>query len=181
MAAVAQAKNSDEVESAIEAFALPAGSSRIKREACFNVALNAYCGLFYGGENIKGLDKGYKSTFGVTAPIGISISCGKAFNGHWSNSLFLSFVDLGAITAFRFQDSETESVPKIELKDIVSPGIFYSLGIPKSPISINLGYQIGPLLRKVKPTVNSYESSYSRISVSVVVDIPLLNLYTKSK
>lgn len=187
MATVAQAKNSEQVEEAIEAFALPTGSARIKRETPFNVALNAYCGLFYGGENIKGLDNGYKSTYGITAPIGISISMGNQHfvpfckGGHWSHTLFLSIVDIGAVTAFRFKDDTTESVPTIELEDIISPGLFYSFGIPKSPLSVNLGYQIGPLLRKVTSTDNTYQNSYSRISIAFVVDIPLLNFYTKSK
>lgn len=185
MAAVANAKNSDEVEDAIEAFALPAGSARIKRETDFSVSINSYCGLFYGGENIKGVDNGYKGTFGVTAPIGIAISAGKtkflSCKTHASHSLFFSLVDLGAVTAFRFKDDTTESVPKIELKDIISPGIFYSLGIAGTPLSFNVGYQIGPLLRTVKETENSYSSSYSRISVALVVDIPIINLYTKTK
>lgn len=191
MATVTQAKNSQQVEEAIEAFALPTGSARIKRETEFNVALNAYCGLFYGGENIKGLDNGYKGTYGITAPIGISINWGKQYafpfsslkkkEGHWASTLFISIVDIGAITAFRFQDDTTESVPTIELKDIISPGIFYSFGIPKSPLSVNLGYQIGPLLRKVTAPENTYSNSYSRISIAFVVDIPILNFYTKSK
>ena len=191
MATVTQAKNSQQVEEAIEAFALPTGSARIKRETMFNVALNAYCGLFYGGEKIKGLDNCYKGTYGVTAPIGISISYGKQkvlplsslkkYKGHWSHTVFLSIIDLGAITAFRFQDDVTESAPKIELKDIISPGIFYSFGIPKSPLSVNLGYQVGPLLRKVTAAENTYSNSYSRLSIAFVVDIPILNFYTKSK
>ncbi|SEP24128.1 hypothetical protein SAMN05444671_4728 [Flavobacterium sp. CF108] len=191
MATVTQAKNSQQVEEAIEAFALPTGSARIKRETMFNVALNAYCGLFYGGEKIEGLDNCYKGTYGVTAPIGISISYGKQkvlplsslkeYKGHWSHTLFLSIIDIGAITAFRFQDDVTESAPKIELKDIISPGIFYSFGIPKSPLSVNLGYQIGPLLRKVTAADNTYSNSYSRLSIAFVVDIPILNFYTKSK
>ncbi len=55
MATFVQAKSSDEVASAIESFALPQGSSRIKRESVFNVSLNAYCGFFGGGEKILNL------------------------------------------------------------------------------------------------------------------------------
>ncbi|AUP78601.1 hypothetical protein [Flavivirga eckloniae] len=186
MATIAQADSSDEVEKAIEAFALPAGSSRIKRQTAFNVSLNAYCGLFTGIENIKGVDDGEWNSYGVTAPIGFSISKGHSvlfFNTPkkgWSSSLFFSVVDLGAIAAFRFTDDKAERVPDIELKDIVSPGVFYSLGIPKSPISINAGWQVGPLLRKVNLDENTFGKSYSRFSLSIVVDIPILNLYTKS-
>ncbi|MEO6175347.1 MAG: hypothetical protein ABIP27_09370 [Flavobacterium circumlabens] len=191
MASMVEAKNSDEVEAAIESVALPVGSSSIKRETKFNVSLNAYCGLFVGNEIIKGVDenKPFKkfNSFGVTAPIGISISRGDhvffIFPGKgWSSSLFLSIVDLGAIASYRFNDDKTEQVPEIKLEDILSPGIFLSLGIPKTPISFNFGTQIGPNLRKVNSDANDYSGKlYVRYSLSFCVDIPLLNLYTKSK
>lgn len=196
MAAVAQAETSEEVENAIEAAALPSGSSRIKRETPFNVSLNAYAGLFTGNEKIKGIKTtGSKfNSFGVAAPIGIAISRGHSIffvgtgsNGwktnkrSWSTSLLLSVIDLGALAAFRFSNDSTESVPKIQLKDIVSPGIFISIGIPKSPLSVTIGYQIGPLLREVSQKQNTYSQHYSRISISLCVDIPLLNFYTRSK
>jgi len=73
-------------------------------------------------------------------------------------------------------------VPSIQLKDIFSPGLFFSLGLPKSPISLNLGAQVGPNLRKVTVAENDYSgSTYLRFSLSVLVDIPLLNFYTKTK
>jgi len=195
MAAVAQAETSEEIENAIETAALPAGSSRIKRETPFNVSLNAYAGLFAGYERIKGVDGGSKfNSFGVSAPIGIAISRGHSFlfigtgkkgwkenNCSWSSSLFLTMVDIGALTAFRFANDSTESVPHVKLKDIISPGVFLSIGVPKTPLSFNLGYQVGPLLREVTQQKNTYDKNYSRVSVSLCVDIPLLNFYTKSK
>jgi len=41
MASIATAKTSDEVEQAIETYALPVGSSRVKKNSSFNIALNA--------------------------------------------------------------------------------------------------------------------------------------------
>jgi hypothetical protein len=67
------------------------------------------------------------------------------------------------------------------LRDIVSPGIFFSHGFGKTPLSLNIGYQVGPLLRKVRLDENLVGKSYSRISVSIVVDIPVFNLYSRSK
>lgn len=195
MASLAVAKTSDDAEAAVEAFAMPAGSSSVKRESPFNVALNAYVGLFTGHESITDV----KSTqlinaYGLTAPIGVSISWGtkKYFppfggNGHSSYSLFLSLVDVGAVAAFRFKDNVTASVPSISLKDIVSPGLFFSYGFAKTPLSLNLGAQMGPNLRQVNdnsatPPSNDYANKiYWRYSVGLVVDIPILNLYTKSK
>jgi hypothetical protein len=184
-ATVAKAENSEEVKHAIEVVALPTGSSRIKRETSFNVSLNSYIGLFYGNEYIKGVkSKPFMNSYGVTAPVGVAFNMGglhccghKA--GH-SLSVFVSLIDIGAIAAFRFQDDSTAALPKIELKDIISPGVFLSWGIAKSPISFSAGVQMGPLLRRVAPSVNTYgHNRYVRLSLSVAVDIPLLNLYTK--
>jgi hypothetical protein len=189
-ASISKAENSEDVKNAVEAASLPVGSSRIKRETEFNVALNAYCGLFAGHEEEKfSLKNGETfNSFGVTAPIGLSVSWGHSLfpftHGiKWgtSSTLFISLIDLGAVTAFRFINDTTKTLSKIELKDIISPGIFLSWGIPKSPISVNLGYQITPYLRDVNITDNSFKSSYSRFSASVCVDIPLLNFYTKPR
>lgn len=191
MANMITAKTSDQVAEAIESAALPVGSASIKRESSYNVSLNAYCGLFWGNEIIKDLDdnKPFKdwNTFGLTAPIGISISKGDylffiiPWKG-WSSSVFLSVVDLGAVAAYRFNDNETEQVPTIQLKDIFSPGISLSMGIPKTPISVNFNTQVGPNLRKVTSDTNDYSNKlYTRYSISICVDIPLLNLYTKPK
>lgn len=199
MSNVATAKSPAEVEKAIEAAALPSGSSRIKRETSFNVALNAYTGLFIGYEQITGLDsKRFEiNNFGVAAPIGVSVSTGgHSFlclfpknEGHWSYSAFISLVDLGAVASFRFQNGDSiAQAPKIQLKDIFSPGLFFSLGFPKSPLSLNLGAQVGPNLRNVNvkdengDMVNKYQDNvYWRFSASLVVDIPIFNFYTRSK
>jgi hypothetical protein len=200
IASVSQAQNSDDVEKAIEAAALPSGSSRIKRETSFNVSLNAYTGLFVGHETIVGLtDNQFINNYGITAPIGVALSTGShSFlflcpknEGHWSYSLFVSLIDLGAVASFRFQNNDSVSqIPTIHLQDIFSPGIFLSVGIPKCPLSVNMGVQMGPNLRKVYVEdknnpgeyINGYENSvYWRYSLSLVVDIPVFNLYTKSK
>jgi hypothetical protein len=205
MATVATAKNSDDVENAIESAALPSGSSRVKRETAFNVSLNSYLGVYAGYEKIKGIDEPYRfqldkqwNSFGITAPVGIAASIGNKkffFLGnderrHWSYSLFISAVDIGAVAAFRFKDTVTSQVPTIQLKDLVSPGAFLSIGIPKSPLSLNLGAQVGPNLRKVNlppdennsNPYNDYSNKiYWRYSASLCVDIPIINFYTKSK
>jgi len=199
VASVSQAQNSDEVKKAIEAAVLPSGSSRIKRETPFNVSINSYVGLFLGKENINGVqnDNRLANSYGLTAPVGVSISRGHSFlflgtgkkgwadNKYgWSSSLFISLIDLGAVAAYRFEDSETDQVPTIQLKHIFSPGLFISTGIPKSPLSFNFGAQVGPALRKINTEITHSadisNKTYIRYSISLCVDIPLLNLYTKN-
>jgi hypothetical protein len=172
MAVIANAKNSDQVNNAIEAIALPSGSSRIKRESAFNVSINAYCG-FYGGKNIAG-----DWSAGLTAPVGIAVSWGIC--RHSSLSLFFSIIDLGAPVAFRFSNS-SDSVPAIKLADIISPGLFLSWGIPKCPVSVNAGLQMTPALNSVSTKVNTFGTKSLRVTIGACVDLPLLNLYNKSK
>lgn len=180
MAAVTQAKSSDEVESAIEAIALPAGSFRIKREAATNISINAYAGFFVGGEQVTTLDKSPVFAYGITAPVGVAFStsgkCG------FSHSLFLSVIDLGALASFRLTNDSVSQVPTIKLQNILSPGLFYSLGLKNLPLSINLGAQIGPNLREVTAARNNYaDNLYWRFSAGLVVDIPLLNIKTRPR
>ena len=173
-ATVAKAENSDDVQNAIESIALPAGSSRVKRESKTNISINAYCG-FFGGRNF-GSKSAYNS-FGITAPVGIATSFGIK---HSSLSAFVSLIDFGAITAFRFKN-DTTTVSKILLKDIVSPGLFLSWGLPNCPISINAGCQLTPLISSVSSSGNSTEARMFRFTVGLCVDIPVLNLYNRSK
>ncbi|MGB0176037.1 MAG: hypothetical protein ACPF9D_02655, partial [Owenweeksia sp.] len=99
-----------------------------------------------------------------------------------SLSLFLSIVDVGALASFRFDDPETESVPDIELKDIISPGAFFVVGLNKMPLSIGAGAQIGPNLHDVNATtVSTVSDHYVRYSIFLAVDIPILNFYTKPR
>jgi len=195
MAAMVLTKSSSDVENTIESFALPPGSSRIKRESVFNVSLNGYAGLYYGHEKISGIKDGlFFNSYGVTAPVGIALSWGhrlifgtgdggwKTGKKGWSTSVFFSLIDLGAIAAYRINNDSVQQVPNIQLKDIFSPGAFLSIGIPKSPLSLNFGAQLGPNLRKVDNAKNDYVGkTYVRYSASILVDIPVLNFYTKPK
>jgi hypothetical protein len=174
MAAMVQAKTSDEAEAAIEAVALPTGSARIKRESKFNVSLNAYCGGFLGKNSRSGTN--YYS-YGITAPVGLATSIGLKHN---SFSVFVSIIDLGAVTAFRFKN-DTATISNIELRDLISPGGFLSYGIPRSPISINVGWQLSPLLKPVNSSEKSSDTRMGRITIGLCVDLPILNLYTSPK
>jgi hypothetical protein len=191
IANVAKAENSDEVKAAIEAIALPVGSASIKKRTKSNISLNAYLGLSPGLERNGDLDE-FKFTFGVSAPVGIAFNWGhgKYLNKKCncekeggSSSLFLSVIDLGAVTNYRFEDSDTEELPEIKLKNIFAPGTYYVYGFPKAPVSIGAGAQLGPQLRQI--TSDQMLNLDSKISLSfkvfIAVDIPLLNFYTKSR
>lgn len=189
IANVAQADNSDEVKSAIESIALPVGSSSIKKKSKSNIALNAYVGLAPAIERNGDLNK-YKFSFGLNAPIGVAFSKGlykldektNKYEERGSSTWFFSLIDLGAVTTYRFGDSETEKLPEIKLENIFAPGVYYVYGFPKAPISIGLGGQLGPQLREVTNMNTTLDSNLSfSFKLFVAIDIPLLNFHTKSR
>lgn len=185
IASVSAAESSEEVSNAIEAVALPTGSARIKREVAWNVSLNGYMGFFYGTENIP-LSTGAANkakALGVFAPVGIAVSRGFHIGkSNFSASIFGSLIDIGALASYRLKDDELETVPEIKLENIVSPGAYFILGLPKIPISIGYGYQIGPRLREVTATSNTtVENKYERWAGFIAVDIPLINFYSKPR
>ncbi len=187
-AGIAQAQDSDEVKKIIESVALPAGSASIKKKSKFNVALNAYVGLAAGSEYNGDVDE-TNFSFGVNAPVGISMSWGHRSILNYnkkkertSSSIFLSLVDIGAVTRFRFADSKTEELPEIKLENVFAPGLYYVYGLPKWPISLGVGGQLGPQLREVTTTELNVDPNVSfTLQFFIAVDIPLLNFYTKSR
>jgi len=185
VASVTSAEDSQEVADAIEAVALPTGSARIKREVAWNVSLNAYLGWFYGSETIKvnGVnDTGNAS--GIFAPVGIAVSRNfRICKANFSASLFGSIIDVGALASYRLNgdNGKVETLPQVKLENIISPGAYLVLGLPRIPISIGYGYQISPQLRGVSDTSVKLENRADRWAGFIAVDIPLANLWSKPR
>lgn len=176
---MALAKDSKDVEKAIESFALPSGSYSIKRSSAFNVSLNSYPGILaaYDFTQIEGRST---SAFapGFTAPLGLSVAFGNVkLLGNTSLGLFIPLIDIGAVTRLHLDgDSTTETLPELNFKNIFSPGLYLTVGIAKSPFSVNFGGQYGPELKKIGSDTN-YQSF--RFGIELTIDIPLFNLYTR--
>ncbi len=187
---VAEAKNSDDIEMAIENIALPPGSYSIKRKTICNVAINAYAGIDYNfnlftAEEIHPL---YLSNIGFSAPVGISFSWGyKDLFGVFqkkkkqgSTTIFVSLVDLGALVQFRLGNDTASSVPKkVTFNQVLSPGIFYIYGFRKCPFSLELGADIRPQLAQSFETNLNLTTTQVRFTAGILVDIPLLDVYSK--
>jgi hypothetical protein len=186
MAEVSTAENSDQVKEIIKRTALPTGSSYIKKQSKFNVALNAYIGGFWGNEFLAEKNQQQWGTIaGVYAPVGINFSKGilnskgKSFG---SASFLLNIIDLGTFASFRLQDATTASLPEVKLKNIFAPGLGIVYGLPKIPLSIGYTYQLGPTLREINPDVVVASAELNRRwQFFIGVDIPLFNFYNKPR
>ena len=180
------AKSKDDLMTALETSANPVGSYRIKRNSTFNISLNAYAGGFVGTNKHDGESQ---TLYGFTAPVGLYLGWGNL--GKDANDLnkddgkafgfFLPLVDVGAVTAFRLKDSDTE-LADVSWSNVFAPGIYASLGFGKCPISLNLGGQMGPELKSIKDdgtSVLTEKEWYWRLGI--VVDISIFDFFTKQK
>ncbi len=174
MAVLVQAKNSDDVEAAIESVALPVGSYTVKQNSNLSISLNSYVG--YGWDFNGGL---YAN--GIYAPIGFAISKGFGSKSHCALTLFASIFDIGALVSYRLTGSTTDTLKQeVRLESIVSPSAQLIFGIPNTPIAICAGWRMTPKMFYSKNSVFSSEASKSALNLSVLIDIPLLTLYSRS-
>ena len=186
MAQVLDADSPEEVKAALDAAAVPVGSSRNKREQIFNLSINSYLGVAVSNEKLERPAPGQapdRLAFGLSVPVGVSASFALSWPRHSSISVFASLLDLGAVTSFRINDPYAEDLPELNFKNVFAPGGFLIYNFPKSPISLGFGFQQGPQLRSI--TENGIEidkSSAFRGPIGFLsIDVPLFNLYQGPK
>ncbi len=109
----------------------------------------------------------------------------KMYQSRGSWSLFLSVLDIGAVTAFRIDDDSTEVLPELRLENILAPGLHIVKGFANSPLSWGVGIQAGPMLRTIRgeeglePKAIFNNKLNYRLHAFLAVDIPLINFKTR--
>jgi hypothetical protein len=192
MADVVTASDVDGVESAIEAIALPPGSSSIKKNTNVSISIQSYVGL--GISHIPGSNPYYQN-FGVSAPIGVSFNFGlrswfwpKFFTkvnpvntSTWGSlSVFIPLVDLGAVVSYEFTNpsSQPSNTTNVTWGNIFAPGVNLVYGIPGVPLSIGFGPEYQSALKTLsKSGITLNNNPGLRWNVFLAVDIPLVNVY----
>lgn len=181
--AIVRETNADSLVYILSAFAAPVGSYSIKRRSPFNVSLSSFPGALGGnetllGENVSTKNKQAINSFAFTAPFGLALSTAisaKDSRGGHSLTVFFPLVDVGAITAFRFENGTAE-LPQVTWKNFFSPGAYLIFGIRQSPISLNAGFQYGPELRKIEVDKTPELVPSRRFSLGLTLDLHLFNL-----
>lgn len=173
-AALAAANQSREVQEALDAFAVPVGSSRNKRIYRFNVDLNAYFGGAVGREFLinepPGIE-GAANTFGMWVPVGASVTWRPWPRRQWSATLFIPILDLGAITAYR-SGNNAGTVPAVTFQNLLAPGAHALINIPDSPFFVGAGLQYGPNERQI----GREDFSAYRALITFGIDVPILSI-----
>ncbi|MFY0598120.1 MAG: hypothetical protein JXR03_00515 [Cyclobacteriaceae bacterium] len=188
---VTLAKSEEEIKNVLDSFIMPVGSFRLKRMAGKqNLMLQGYAGGIIGnefgdGENLGGFG-------GLFLPVGLSYTWagkGDADQKACSFGFFASIVDLGAIGTYNLSgkadieeangmtdtkmDVQNEN---ISLESVISPGLFFEVGMKNIPITAGVGYRFSPELRKIGETQNGI----GQVALYLAVDIPLLKIYRKN-
>ena len=180
-ASLVLAKTSDEVADLMESTMTSSGGTHVK-ESGWLLAVNSYIGLqkTYGQKDSAGY-------FSISAPIGLNLSYGfkrkptdmqsfGSFIAPHTIQLFASIIDVGAIAGFRFTNS-ADSIPKVKLSNIFSPGLFLQFGrIFNSPLNIGVGYQAQPRLYSVKEESILLKKFQYRFNLNLSWDIPFWHL-----
>jgi hypothetical protein len=183
MTDVINAKNSDEVKESIKKHAAPPTSFILKREYQRTLSITGQPGYFISTEKLDGSKQKFGFVSGITLPMGFEATFktkhGKENSG--SIGIFAQVLDLGAVLNFRVSDSTSTLPDKIEFAQIFSPGGSITYGFKNSPLTIGLGYQYTPELRKI--TLDNGNEIYPnghRIFLRMAWDIPFINI-VKSK
>lgn len=174
IATAVQAKTAAEVSDAINAFALPPGGSAIKKYSKFSIALNAYVGVSAGQEVLNGF--GSSTYYAVTTPIGVTFNWG--FKNAGAIGVMASLLDIGALTAFRFQDDSVNELPDLKFENVLAPGGYLIYNFPKYPISLGVGAQLGPNIRTVTNNGITATTSGWRWGAFLAVDIPMVSIFS---
>jgi hypothetical protein len=207
---VALSTDSKGLSKVIESYAMPPGSYKKKRNSWMSVDLNAYVGAYTGIEKIRDidLDKKVIGTYGVTAPIGLTLSWNRR-KEITDNSIKLSdtyleeykftdegilkkrkpvtfyihttIVDLGAIVAFKIGNPVVDSTD-LEMQKFRWEQ-FFSPGL-----TFGIGIPKTPLVASVgyqfapqirKLSLETEQFDAHRFSIGILVDIPLFNIWMK--
>lgn len=170
-----------DMEALLQSYALPIGSSSIKRQSAFNVSVNGYVGFTGGFETAYGsAQESTKGNVGLAAPIGISTTL---FNGYLTP--FVSFIDLGSIVNARLSN-DSESYTNLKLEHFFTPGLGLFLNLPEFPVSAGFHFNYIPNYRSIKyengnTTITESSRSVSRMNFSLLVDLPFFTIYNQQK
>ena len=182
-AGIVSAKTSQDVNKVIKNYVSSPTTFTEKREAGFKINIGAMPGIKYDFETTTLLKKDKKDSISVTGQnIGLSLPVGIDFTlfscSKVSYGLFVQAIDLGAMLNYRLTSNANTLPDSVGFKSVLSPGISLSLGLPNTPLTIQLGYHWGPVLRNITDgkTVLASNTNTGSVHIRIAYDIPLFRI-----
>jgi hypothetical protein len=185
---VAAAESSSEVKEAISAFALPKGSSRIKKENNFSWGINGFVGVYHSWNKHYDNIPVPRQETGIFAPLGVAVNWGNIGKDRpGAISLYAGIIDIGAIFTYRVSNDSTEIKSEVRFSQILSPSITAMYSWPLSvkkyniPLSFGASMQWGPKLKGINNEAGNSVLPLlaQRFHVFAAVDIPIVNFHVR--
>ncbi len=173
-----------DMEALLNAYSAPIGSASVKRSSPFSLTLNSYVGPTAGYEWVRsGSDNQDSSYYGITAPIGLSLSFKPFHKG--SMTLFFSVLDLGSLVNARFKNDNT-TYSELKFEHFLAPGAGLYYNFNGAPVTIGLNWNYINNLKDIKyqegaTATISEGRDVSRLNFSVLFDIPLITIFNKKE
>ncbi|QKZ14130.1 hypothetical protein [Spirosoma sp. KUDC1026] len=203
---VVSATSSEGISDVISQFAAPSSTAVDKRGTPFSITVTGMPGLYVGMERFVPeqvptsftATNNYRFNGGITLPIGVDFTFAlrdlwgkkkKSLDNNppnpFSLGVFASVIDLGAMLNYRLANNSNTLPEHVPWQSILSPGVSVVLGFPNSPLTLGLGYQYGPKLRKFKqenatpsaqPQETPDELNTHLFQLRLAYDIPLFRV-----
>jgi len=186
VADIVDAQSPDQVQSILQSYASPVGTSRLKRTNNFNVSLNAYLGpsVAYEVALGDGVDEsGFVTS--LSTPIGLAFSWRNAKEREndltfRSWTALISVLDIAPVLTYNFGQGALANTPDLSVGDFVAPGLFLFYNVPRSPFSGGFGYQQTAAVRTIAmdgTETRNYRAG--RFTLFLGIDVPIFSLFTK--
>jgi hypothetical protein len=177
MASVVKAESGEDVQKALEAAALPAGSYSVKQKSEINISINGYIGYAWDFNKVS-----FKDTYakGVYAPVGINITHGSTKKHGLTFTGFISLLDVGSVAAYRLHNGTTETLKQeVRLESIFSPSAQLIVEVGGYPFAVAAGWRRTPRLFYSNNTSFTTILPKNVFNFSVLIDIPIFTIYNK--
>ncbi|OJJ20504.1 hypothetical protein BKI52_18790 [marine bacterium AO1-C] len=203
MIGVVNAQNTVQLRDLLGKVVASTGSYLRKRTSLRTFSLSVHAGYYASGELLESTQTWGINT-GFTIPIGLEYTFGftskykpsKASKNYFTRAnrqrfykgsslgIFLQIIDVGAMMNYRLFDNQTQTLPEeITFQQILAPGASINYGLKNTPLTIGVGYQYMPQLRRVDTTtpnrgaLNNAHRFFLRISW----DLPVLPIWASKK
>jgi hypothetical protein len=171
---ILSAKSDEEIAKIANDYVFSNTDANAKKQSDFSLLLNAYGGVYYGKE-APDVTNNWTRNRGVIAPIGIELA--KGFKDFGNLSLFVPFFDLGAVIDFKPSGDSSETIPNLDINNIISMGMYLTYGFPKIPLSVGGGFQFSPNLGTITTNGKTIEPRKLRWNLYLAFDLPLLKIF----
>jgi len=179
VATVAEAKDSEGVQAAIEHYAAPVGSWRGKHVAA-GFGLVGWVGANLSHEDVR---KSKEDGGSVTPTLSVGFDLYGPIGKHNNERIGLQFplIDVGNFASVRYNASGTDLVtvkttPDIEVAQLFAPGAYGFISLWKSPFLLGGGCSWIPALRTVSTAGVNEQHAVVRCGGTLAVDVTIMPL-----